>query len=156
MIIGNLNALAQAGLPSCLQNVLLDPRCHLTALLARDDGRWQPDGVNWFCTLGLAQTQPVLQRHTEYHHQWIDIQVVLTGEERIHAGGKSACTSNDEERKPDLFISTQAELNVAITLRAGDFAVFMPGEPHQALCAISEPGTVRKAVFKVPLSSLEV
>lgn len=156
MIIGNLNVLDLAGLPFCLQDILCDPRCHLAALQAREDGRWQPDNVDWFCTLGPAQTQQASQRHTEYHRQWADIQVVLTGEERINAGGKSAFFNGDEERKPDLFISTQAELNVTITLRAGDFAVFMPGEAHQALCAVSQPGTVRKAVFKVPLSSPEV
>jgi len=41
-------------------------------------------------------------------------------------------------------------------LRSGDFAVFLPGEPHQALCAVQAPMTVRKAVFKVPRALLEV
>lgn len=43
-----------------------------------------------------------------------------------------------------------------MTLRSGDFAVFLPGEPHQALCAVQAPMTVRKAVFKVPRALLEV
>ena len=42
-----------------------------------------------------------------------------------------------------------------ITLHAGDFAVFMPEEPHQALCAIGTATSIRKAVFKVPRDMLE-
>ncbi|MCV5979533.1 YhcH/YjgK/YiaL family protein, partial [Escherichia coli] len=30
-----------------------------------------------------------------------------------------------------------------------------PGEPHQALCAVSTPAPVRKAVFKIPAEMLE-
>lgn len=155
MIIGHLNALPLAGLPPRLREILALPACRLSVLLARDDGRWQPEGAAWFCTIGPAQTQPASRRHTEYHHQWADIQVVLEGEERIHAGAQSVARAEDEQRKPDLYISQTAQHNVAITLRAGDFAVFMPGEPHQALCAVTQPATVRKAVFKVPLSLLE-
>jgi YhcH/YjgK/YiaL family protein len=59
-------------------------------------------------------------------------------------------------RKPDLFIAPDAAHPVSITLHSGDFAVFLPGEPHQALCAVAEPMTVRKAVFKVPRALLEV
>jgi beta-galactosidase beta subunit len=29
------------------------------------------------------------------------------------------------------------------------------GEPHQALCAVSTPAPVRKAVFKIPAAMLE-
>ena len=156
MIIGHLNALPLAGLPAALQAILMREECSLAALAARDDGRWQPEGCAWFCHIGPAQTQPQAQRHTEYHHQWADIQVVLAGVETINAGMQSLATPGDEERKPDLFIATGAAHPVSITLRSGDFAVFMPGEPHQALCAVAEPMTVRKAVFKVPRALLEV
>ncbi|ELI8127120.1 YhcH/YjgK/YiaL family protein [Yersinia enterocolitica] len=156
MIIGNLNALPLAGLPSFLKSVLADPRCRFEALQTREDGRWQPEGVDWYCNLGPAQTQCESHRHTEYHHLWADIQVMLEGSEIINAGTQPAIHPDDEERKPDLFITTESRKNVAITLIPGDFAVFLPGEPHQALCAAQEPQTVRKAVFKIPLSKTEV
>jgi YhcH/YjgK/YiaL family protein len=156
MIIGQLTALQQAGLPPALYAILSRPDCALAALNARDDGRWQPDDCAWFCTIGPAQTQPQAQRHTEYHHQWADIQIVLAGEEMIYAGAESAARPGDEQRKPDLFITSEAKLTVAIRLGTGDFAVFYPGEPHQALCAVNAPMTVRKAVFKIPRALLEV
>lgn len=156
MIIGHLNALPLAGLPTVLRQILDRADCTLTALSARDDGRWQPESCPWFCHIGPAQTQPLAERHTEYHHQWADIQVVLTGEETIRAGMQSVAQPGDEERKPDLFIAPGAVHPVCITLKPGDFAVFLPGEPHQALCAVNQPMTVRKAVFKVPRALLEV
>lgn len=154
MIIGNLNALSLAGLPSALLQLLSRPDCSLTALMAREDGRWQPDNSLWFCTIGDAQTQPEAQRHTEYHREWADIQVMLTGRELIRAGIQSVAQDGDEERKPDLFITDGCQPSVDITLQAGDFALFMPGEPHQALCMVEAPTTVRKAVFKIPRAML--
>lgn len=156
MIIGHLNALPLAGLPPALGEILMRDDCTLAALTAQDDGRWQPEGCGWFCHIGPAQTQPQAVRHTEYHHQWADIQVVLAGVETLNAGMQSLAKPGDEERKPDLFIVQGATHPVSITLRSGDFAVFLPGEPHQALCAFGEPMTVRKAVFKVPRAMLEV
>lgn len=155
MILGNLNALPLAGLPASLRAILDLPQCTLAALQAHDDGRLQPDQASWFCNIGPANTQPQALRHTEYHHLWADIQVVLAGEEIINAGTNYAAQATDEERKPDLYITPTAQLPVSVTLRAGDFAVFLPGEPHQALCAVKEPMTVRKAVFKVPRALLE-
>ncbi|WP_148244579.1 YhcH/YjgK/YiaL family protein [Enterobacter asburiae] len=156
MIIGHLNALSLAGLPPALCALLSRPDCTLKALSERDDGRWQPENASWFCHIGPAQTQPRAERHTEYHHQWADIQIVLAGEEHIYAGTLPAGRSGDEERKPDLFIASPAGLGVRIRLTAGGFVVFCPGEPHQALCAVEAPMMVRKAVFKVPRAMLEV
>lgn len=156
MIVGHLNALPLAGLPPVLREILDRPDCSLAALAARDDGRWQPQGCRWFCHIGPAQTQLQDQRHTEYHYLYADIQVVLAGEERICAGMQSVAQPGDEERKPDLWIAAGAVHPVSITLKPGDFAVFLPEEPHQALCAVGMPMTVRKAVFKVPRALLEM
>ena len=156
MIFGNVNALPQAGLPAVLRDILAHPRCSLGELQMREDGRFQLPGAEWFCTVSAANTQRREVRHTEYHHQWADIQVLLAGEEIICAGTQYTPLATDEERKPDLFITTTAGLPVSMLLQAGDFAVFLPGEPHQALCAAAEPMTIRKAVFKVPRALLEV
>ncbi len=53
-----------------------------------------------------------------------------------------------------IYVSLAPE-SVSILLRPGDFAVFYPGEPHQALCAVSTPAPIRKAVFKIPAEMLE-
>ncbi|RPD99809.1 DUF386 domain-containing protein [Candidatus Pantoea deserta] len=155
MIIGNLLTLSMAGLPAALRAILERDDCTLEALQQREDGYFQPEGVPWFCQIGPAQTQPATQRHTEYHHQYADIQVVLHGNEIINASQQSLAQPGDEERKADLFIAAVRALPVSMLLSTGDFVVFLPGEPHQALCAASQPQTVRKAVFKIPRLLLE-
>ncbi|MCD9672782.1 MULTISPECIES: YhcH/YjgK/YiaL family protein [Klebsiella] len=149
MVIGNLDTLPMAGLPEKVRAILRLPECSLQALSARAPGKWGPEGAEWFCNIQQATTQPKEARHTEYHHLWADIQVMLEGEEIICAGIHSLAEATDEQRKPDLYIAKNTALPVSITLRKGDFAVFMPGEPHQALCAVDEPQEVRKAVFKI-------
>ncbi len=87
-------------------------------------------------------------------HLWADIQVVITGCEGINAGTRPIARENDEERKPDLFYRPIPENSVAITLHAGDFAVFMPEELTSAV-RNWHGYSIRKAVFKVPRDMLE-
>ena len=155
MITGNLSALKLATLPPVLLALLSRPEFSLAALQAQDDGKIQPEGAGWFCNIVPAHTAVRETRHTEFHRQYLDIQVVLSGEEIIHFSCQDARHQAAEERKPDLFIVDQPQLTQAVHLRAGDFVTFYPGEAHQALCAVGEPAAVRKAVFKIPLAMLE-
>ncbi|MEQ4531483.1 MAG: YhcH/YjgK/YiaL family protein [Mixta sp.] len=149
MIAGNLQVLKLATLPAPLYALLARPACSLAALQALPDGRWQPEGDDWFCNIGDSETAPVSQRHTEYHQRWLDVQVLLAGEEIIRYDMADASQLPAEERKPDLFIINHAALRQQVHLQPGDFVVFAPGEAHQALCAVDGPARVRKAVFKV-------
>lgn len=152
MIFGNLMSLHTSGLPIYFKNILSLPECSFTALMQMDDGKLQLTNNEWFCNIGSAQTQEWNQRYTEYHQCYADIQIVLEGEEIINYGVLDCIGDIAEEKKPDLFILHSPKLTQAVHLKVGDFAIFMPGEPHQALCMVSEPNQVRKAVFKIPLS----
>lgn len=155
MITGNLSTLKMATLPPVLAALLARPEHHLAALSAHDDGRIQPEGESWFCTLSPARTAPAATRHTEFHRQYLDIQILLAGEEIVHFSCADARHQQAEERKPDLFIVDRPWLPHSVRLQPGDFVIFYPGEAHQALCAVGEPAAVRKAVFKIPLAMLE-
>ena len=154
MITGNLATLTMATLPSSLHALLSRPEYSFAALLAYDDGKIEPQGENWFCNIGMAQTAPRETRHTEFHRQYLDIQVLLEGKELIYFSCADARQQQAEERKPDLFIVGQPQLPHSLHLQPGDFAVFYPGEAHQALCAVGEPASIRKAVFKISLEAV--
>ena len=121
---------------------------------------WRDQNVRWRRysqrpTDAVNDTAPAVTRHTEYHRRWLDIQVVLAGEEIIRYDVADAREMPAEERKPDLWIVAQPQLRQQLHLQAGDFAIFAPGEAHQALCAVDDrPAQVRKAVFKVPVEML--
>ncbi|MCX8957816.1 YhcH/YjgK/YiaL family protein [Erwinia psidii] len=152
MITGNLNTLTMANLPPSLYSLLTRPEHSLAALRAQDDGRFQPTGESWFYTISVAQTAVADTRHTEFHRQYLDIQIVLEGTETINFSCADARQQQATETKPDLFIVAHPQLPHSVQLAAGDFVIFYPGEAHQALCAIGKPATVRKAVFKIPLA----
>lgn len=156
MIAGHLRHLTLATLPAPLYQLLARPQHSLEALSALPDGRWQPEGADWFCTIGSQQSAPAPQRHTEFHREYLDIQVVLSGEEIIYYALEDARPAGGEERKADLYIVSEPVLPQRIHLRAGDFVTFAPGEAHRALCAVDQPLAVRKAVFKIPVAMLEV
>lgn len=154
MIAGNINILELATLPKSLYEILSRPEMALATLQSLSDGRYQVEGEEWFYNVGDSQTAPIETRHTEFHKLFLDIQLILQGEEIIRYSLTDATNEKCFEKKPDLFILDAPILTNEVHLRAGDFATFYAGEPHQALCMVGEPKTVRKAVFKVPVSMI--
>ncbi len=154
MIIGNLNHLKLSGLSGELQQVIHSVASSLTEFNQLDDGRIDSEDGSWFCNIGNSTTEDASVRQTEWHKQYADIQLVLSGEEIINCSCIDASGTASFEKKLDLFILDAPDLEHSVHLRAGDFALFFPGESHQALCEVGESNVVRKAVFKLPLSML--
>ncbi|PJG84428.1 YhcH/YjgK/YiaL family protein [Conservatibacter flavescens] len=150
MIAGNMKHLTLATLPKSLYEILSHPKFSLEKLQSLSDGKYQIEGASWFCNVGDSQTSPAETRHTEFHEDYLDIQLILKGEEIINYSLTNAIGQSAVEKKPDLYILDNPMLTNGILLREGDFVTFYPGEPHQALCMVNEPAVVRKAVFKVP------
>lgn len=155
MIAGNIHHLTLATLPKPLYDILNHREFGWQRLQSLPDGKYQPDGAEWYCNINDAQTAPTNTRHTEFHKQYLDIQLILRGEEIIRYHLNDARAEKAPEKKPDLYILENPVLTNQVHLREGDFATFYPGEAHQALCMVNEPATVRKAVFKVPVALLD-
>ncbi|WP_294965933.1 YhcH/YjgK/YiaL family protein [uncultured Gilliamella sp.] len=151
MIAGNINILELATLPKSLYNILSRPEMTLANLQSLADGRYQQEGEEWFYNISDSFTSPENERHTEFHKQFLDIQLILNGEEIIGYSLSNAINEACYEKKPDLFILQSPKLTNKIHLKTGDFVTFYPGEPHQALCMVEQSQKVRKAVFKVPI-----
>ncbi|MWN06464.1 YhcH/YjgK/YiaL family protein [Gilliamella sp. Pas-s95] len=151
MIAGNINFLNLATLPKSLYCILSRPEINFNILKNQLDGRYQLDGEKWFYNINESYTSPEQERHTEFHKQFLDIQLILSGEEIIRYSLTDSTNEQCYEKKTDLFILENPRLNNFIHLTAGDFVTFYPGEPHQALCMVDVRNKVRKAVFKVPI-----
>ncbi|HBV77607.1 MULTISPECIES: YhcH/YjgK/YiaL family protein [Vibrio] len=115
-----------------------------------DNGRYDIDGDRVFCVLMTPETEPREDRKTEIHRDYLDIQIILEGEETF---GYSIETPQALLDKPeytnDVLLFNEVGNESFISLRAGDFIIFYPGESHRPQCATKEPMTVRKAVIKV-------
>jgi YhcH/YjgK/YiaL family protein len=90
----------------------------------------------------------------ESHRTYIDVQVVLEGEEWMEVTDLHRCTVRDPyDSTRDLLIYADAT-GSRLRMTAGDAAVFFPVDVHMpGLCGDTGPGLVRKSVIKIPVDA---
>ncbi|WP_039056774.1 N-acetylneuraminate anomerase [Enterobacter sp. Bisph1] len=153
MMLAELQSLASSGLPAALVNALS------LALAARPEertpGQYALQGEEIFMNVMQFATQEPEQKKAELHEQFIDIQLLLAGEERILFGvAGSARECEQMHYAEDYQLCRAIEGEQSIVLKPGMLAVFMPGEPHKPGCAVESAGEIKKAVVKVRASLL--
>lgn len=148
MIIGDIHHPEQAGLPPILLEAL---KMALTADPAHlEPGRYDLQGEAIYMNVMQFSTQPAQAKRAELHADYIDLQILLAGEETIHCGlYDSARQCAEWHREEDYQLCDDIEHSQRVTLRAGMFAVFFPGEPHKPGIQGDEPDDIKKAVVKV-------
>ena len=130
--------------------------------LARTDlaslplGRTTVEGDDVYVMLSEAETRPAEQVPFEAHRRYIDIQLVVQGQESIGVtplAGLVTTEPYDAARDIEFFAAPQTSETLA--LRAGDFAVFTPGDAHRPGLHLDGPHVSRKAVVKVSVAYRE-
>ena len=107
----------------------------------------------WYANVHTYLTRAEPDCLWESHAQTVDVQCVITGEEGIRWLPVRALrgplrTYTDRDR---LEWAPPAETTTLLTLRAGMFAIFLPGEAHCPMIALDAPMPIRKAVVKIPV-----
>ncbi|MCU6174300.1 N-acetylneuraminate anomerase [Citrobacter cronae] len=153
MISDALNSLPSAGLHPVLQQAIT------LAIAAnpqeKTPGRYTLQGENIFMNVMQFTTQSPEHKKAELHQQYIDIQMLLSGEERILFGMTDSARQCEEMHiEDDYQLCSQIADEQAMVLKPGKFVIFMPGEPHKPGCAVGEPGEIKKVVIKVRASLL--
>lgn len=101
----------------------------------------------------MVQSYPAkAEGRMEAHNKYIDLQFVVSGEEQILWAQRDglAVTEDLGEGKDALFL-TDGDRPAALTLRAGDFAIFYPTDAHKPGLATATPSDVVKIVVKIKL-----
>jgi len=91
----------------------------------------------------------------ESHKQYIDVQVIVEGEEFIEVADIAKLgVKEDKTPGKDVIIYHMADAGKATVLRlgVGEAAVLFPVDGHMPTVAIKEPALVRKIVVKVPVA----
>ena len=109
-------------------------------------GRHEIKGDELFFNLQEGETKPV--QKLEAHKKYIDIQVVITGEEYMgytNISNTTVCEEYNEE-KDVMFLNGKVD-----KLRADEtrFLIFYPEDAHMPSLCLTEPQNVRKAIFKI-------
>lgn len=152
MITGNVNHLELLPyLPAQLKQAIQHVMANFNADSAL--GKFDIDGENQFVMIFNDSTSPAEERRQELHGKYLDIQIVLAGQEKMVFSNLAAPQGSAEwlEGKDIAFLSlTQQGLEEkSFIMNAGDFVVFYPGELHKPMCAVGENAPVKKAVVKI-------
>jgi len=156
MIFGHVNDLASgfAWLPKPLKTALE----HLakTDFAALPAGNYDLQGRDIYVQVIDMTTKVFAETRPEVHREYIDVQFLCRGEERI---GVAADTGNNELAEDllasrDLLFYKAMENESTLTMTPGSFAVFFPSDVHRPACAAGAPSAIRKVVVKVRVALL--
>jgi len=156
MILGNVQHLDLVPyLPKKMQMAIEYVKSNINA--NTPVGRYEIDGSDIFVLISEGPSRHIDSALPEFHHKYIDIQIVLNGQEGMAVSTLPPHTEVTEDKLADsdiAFIKTPTEETVFV-MQANDFVIFYPKEVHKPLCAVNgEIATIRKAVIKVALSCL--
>lgn len=149
MILGRTTELsAQTGItPQLLTIIKQVLALHPETLSA---GRHDIDGDDIFMNVMTFDTAPPQSKRYEQHCKYLDIQVLLSGEERIDFGPKGAAVEPDTYHEDEDYLLCDAVSPCqTLHMQPGMFAIFLPGEPHKPGCISEAAQTISKAVIKV-------
>lgn len=116
-----------------------------------EPGRYDLDGSNIFALVQKYDSIPESQGKWEYHKNYIDIQFIASGTEKIGF-------QNINKMKPD--VPYDSEKDIAFVSGTGDFvtleknswAVFFPQDAHMPKVALNnKPEKVTKVVMKIKI-----
>lgn len=148
MITGSLNTLQRTPLPAPLARIMAEVVKSVAHWGDAPLGKTEIDGLNLFCLVSEDLTEPTADRRGEFHQQYLDIQLLLRGEEWIGVGPHDYVSNGADHPHPDLWFVDDEQTSY-LALQPGDFAIFWPGELHRPLCTFNQPAKVKKLVVKV-------
>lgn len=113
-------------------------------------GKNEIDGDNLFFNCQTVTTQPIEERFFEGHKKYIDIHIVIEGDENIgYVPASKAKVTKEYDAEGDYELLS-GDLEMFLHLDNTKFLALFPGEPHMALVKYGEkPATIKKVIFKV-------
>ena len=120
-------------------------------LLNLEVGKYPIVGDKAFLLIQEYDTQPENEKFWESHNRFMDIQIVLKGEEFLGYSPISALSiKNAYDSLGDYTLYENKQAGFTLVYSApGQFQIFFPGDGHKPGCAAGSSTGVKKAVIKV-------
>lgn len=118
---------------------------------------WQDLEPNIRMNVMEFETSEAGGKQAEMHRKFIDIQLLIAGEEMIEYGlaQPNLALYDDYREEEDYQLTPQIEDKNEVVLKPNMFAIFLPYEPHKpGNCVNHNPKSLRKLVVKVPIELL--
>ena len=120
-----------------------------------DPGVYELQGKDLYVQVFDAETGPVEEKRPESHEDYLDVQFLAFGEEKLGFTpntGKYEVAEHILER--DLIFYKSVENEGFIYAVPGCVSIFFPCDIHRPAVAVNDPMTVRKVVVKVKTTLL--
>ncbi|MDR0833171.1 MAG: YhcH/YjgK/YiaL family protein [Candidatus Symbiothrix sp.] len=115
-------------------------------------GRYELDGSDVYVNISEYVTKDEKDAKCEAHHQYVDIQYLISGEEQISvvplADTKNATPYNEEK---DIYF-IQADYDKYYLANPDRFFIFFPDDAHRPCVKVKENAPVKKAVVKLKIN----
>lgn len=121
-----------------------------TNLAAAPAGRYELDGNRVFVLVQDYTSKSQGDGRWERHRRYIDLQVVVSGNERI--GYAPAASLEEGPYDPDRDIAFLTGGGSFVTLSAGHFMLLWPDDAHMPGIEAGGPAPVRKVVVKIAVA----
>ncbi len=87
----------------------------------------------------------------EAHKDYIDLQYMIKGVERMDYAPLIDCTPNTPYDKNGDYELVSAKDFSTLIVKEGNFAIFFPQDAHRPSLAVNESAPVKKAIFKIKI-----
>ena len=113
-------------------------------------GRYDLDGDRTYVLVQDYTPKPEREGRWERHRRYIDLQVLVSGTERIGYAPVASLDSGPYDAEKDVALLTGR--GSFVTLSGGQFMLLWPDDAHLPGIAADTPGPVRKVVVKIAVS----
>jgi biofilm protein TabA len=120
-----------------------------TDLRSIPTGRHELDGKNLYVMSQEYMSKLPDQGKWEAHRNYIDLQYITSGIERIGYAHLSRLVQGDYNPEKDFLALTG--IGDFVTLSAGDFMLLFPEDAHMPGMAVGDPVPVKKVVVKIAI-----
>ena len=129
-----------------------------TDLQALSLGRHEIDGANMFANVMAFETGNAKDKQAEVHKQYIDVQCLISGEEKIEfsLSNKNNAIATEYDSDNDFYLVSELQQSSELILNPGMFVLFYPEQPHKPGCFIDRCQPLKKIVIKVHKKLLEL
>ncbi|EDS78392.1 conserved hypothetical protein [Clostridium botulinum C str. Eklund] len=116
-------------------------------------GKHEIDSDKIFVNIVQYDTTTVEKRFWEAHKRYLDVHVMLKGNERININFIDRLNKLEYIEKED-FVALQGDFKSSVVLEKNDFLICYPEDAHMTALIAEKSENVKKAIFKIDLDML--
>jgi len=113
-------------------------------------GKYEIDGKNVFANVTEYTTVPWEEAKYEAHHNYTDIQYMISGSETMTYARIDELTEKvpyNEEK--DVVFYDNENPGLKVVVKAGEYMIFNPWDGHKPKEAAGDPAMIKKVIVKI-------